>query len=197
MTDASEPTTQLSWDTAPDQFRSAHDKLRNDHQAVISERGKLEREVAMLRAGVDSTHPAFSYFNAGYEGKLITDDIKAEWAKIVGVTQQPTEPPAGEQPPPADDGTDPAAAEAMRRLQEERGKLRADAVAPGEEPTPDPEAEMLAVYHRSRAEGRPNVEAQRAGLQVAFDAAAAGDPRIVSDSATEAVAKWRRKHGYE
>jgi hypothetical protein len=56
---------------------------------------------------------------------------------------------------------------------------------------------MLAVYHRSRAEGRPNVEAQRAGLQVAFDAAVAGDPRIVSDSATEAVAKWRRKHGYE
>lgn len=196
MTDASEPTPQLSWDSAPDQFRSAHDKLRNDHQAVISDRAKLEREVAMLRAGVDSNHPAFSYFNAGYEGKLTTDDIQAEWTKIVGATQQPTEPPAGEQPP-SDDGTDPAAAEAMRQLQEERSKLRADATAPGEEPSPDPEAEMLAVYHRNRADGRPNVDAQRAGLQVAFDAAAAGDPRIVSDSAAEAAAKWRRKHGFE
>lgn len=205
MTDTSDNQTPptLNWESAPQQFREAHARTADELKKARDEAAStetLKREIAMLKAGVDSQHPAFTYFNAGYSGNLAPEDIRAEWTKITGATQAPQAPPEqGQQQPPAeavDDGSDPAAAQAAADLQAVRDQLGAG-VPPGEEPSPDPNTEMMSVFHAAQAAGDNRLTAQRKGLQVLMNAAVEGDPRVVSDTTSEHQEKWKRKHGEE
>lgn len=182
----------IDWSTAPGQLRDAHDAARKDAQAARGERDALQREVAMLRAGVDSEHPAYSYFNAGYKGELAPDDIKAEWAKITG--NQTTTPPAEGQAP-AQPSVPTEVADQLQALQDARSKLTGGATAPGTEPTPDPMDTALTTFHEARKGGDNQQQAMRKAFQVMFNAAAAGDQRIAFDSSEAQMDAWKREHG--
>jgi hypothetical protein len=188
-----EPAPVINWEGAPDQLRSAHDAAKTEAREAQAQRDNLAREVAMLRAGVDSEHPAFSYFNAGYQGELTPEDIKAEWAKITG-NQPTTSQPAGETPTPTP-GQPPSIEDQMRQLQEERQKLYSGATAPGQEPTPDPMDAALATFHDARKTGDNQQAAMRKAFQVIFDAAAAGDGRVAFSSTAEQMSAWKKRHG--
>lgn len=197
-TTTSESPPVIDWETAPAQLRDAHRAATQEAQTRAQERDALAREVAMLRAGVDSEHPAFSYFNAGYQGELTPDDIKAEWAKITGNQPPPgQQPPVGQEPPPQNYGNQrvPEIEDQLRQLQEERAKLYSGATAPGQEPTPDPMDTALTTFHEARKTGDNQQVAMRKAFQVIFDAAAAGDGRIAYGSTSEQMTAWKRKHG--
>lgn len=200
MTDPSEPI--LNWQDAPGQFRAAFDAQRNEldqarQQASANE--TLARENAMLHAGIDFEHPAASYFVAGYNGKLEVDDIKAEWEKIAGPPPGvPAAPPAAPGAPAVNaDGSDPAAVAQLQDLQNQRNQLGNGAVAPGEEPTPDPQDLMVQEFHADRAAGRTRAQAEVLGYDRMVERAVAGDQRLVSSSASEASAKWRARNGFD
>lgn len=201
--DPTTPPPTIDWTTAPEQLRTAHDKARKDAGQAREELATAQREIALLRAGVDAEHPAYSYFNAGYKGELSTDDIQAEWAKITGGQQQ-TPPPAGEQPPAGQpqgqqltpDGLTAEQAAQLQALQQARGTFNAGgAVAPGQEPSPDPMETALATFHQARTQGSNQEQAMRQAFQVMFDAAVAGDGRIAFDSADAQMRAWKQKHG--
>lgn len=197
MTDTSEPTPTLDWETAPDQFREAHknatDQL-NRLKEDAAERDKLRREVAMLRAGVDSQDPFYEYFTAGYSGKEDPEEIAAAWQKLRGTAQPPPLPGEEPEPTPTNEPSD-ELIESQRQLQEVRAKLRTNSVAPGEEPSPHPFDAALAVANQAKERGRTREQQTAAYLQTVFNAAVAGDERIVSKSSAEAKEKWRKRQG--
>lgn len=203
MTDtSSEPT--IDWSTAPEQLRAAYERTRQQleaAQAGSTEVPVLQRENAMLRAGIDMDHPAAPYFVQGYTGKLDADDIKAEWEKIAPATQganPPGQPPATPPAPPAnEDGSDPAVVAQLQDLQHQRQQLGTGGVTPGDEPSPDPQDQMLQDFQARRAAGRTRAQAEAEGYDDLIGMAVAGDQRVVSDSAVEATRKWRQRNGYE
>jgi len=200
LTDPSNPDL-LNWADAPGQFRAAFDAQRNELDQARQQANAndtLTRENAMLRAGIDLDHPAASYFTAGYSGKLEVDDIKAEWEKIAGPPPgTPATPPAVPGPPVNADGSDPAVVAQLQDLQNQRNQLGNGAVAPGEEPTPDPQDLMIQEFHADRAAGRTRAQAEVLGYDRMVERAVAGDQRLVSNSATEATAKWRARNGFD
>lgn len=201
-----EPTndTPLDWQTAPHEFRDAHAKQQQRIQELeqtAQRAAQLERQNAMLQAGVDMSHPAAAYFLDGYKGELDTDAIKAEWVKLAPPSETPpagdgqggeTTPPTGDgsTPPPSDNPT-----EEERQLQERLAALRSGSTPPGGEPSADPMDDAIHGYVEDRKQGATQVRAQRNALQKIFNAAAAGDERVVSNSAGEAKEKWEQRHG--
>lgn len=202
LTNTSEPV--IDWSTAPDQLRAAFERTQQqlqEAQASGSELEDLRRQNAMLMAGVDMTHPTAPYFMKGYDGELKVDDIKAEWEKIAGTqastqgANPPGQPPATPPAPPAnEDGSDPTVVAQLQDLQHQRQQLGTGGVAPGEEPSPDPQDKMLADYHVNRARGLNRNQSAALAIDGLIGAAVAGDPRVVSDSAVSATEKWRAKN---
>jgi hypothetical protein len=199
LSETSEPT--IDWATAPQQFREAFER---NQQTLQQERDRaaradqLERENAMLRAGVDPNHPAAEVFTNGYTGKLDVEDVKEAWAKIAG---QPA--PTPETPPVNADGSDPNVVAALSDLQANRNQLGNQGVIPGDEPTADPQTEMIQGFHADQKRGRTREQAMHLGIDRLFTRAAEGDERVVSNgssgasAAQQSVQKWREKQGFE
>lgn len=195
MTDIS-PT--LDWATAPDQFRSSFDNVKAQLEQAQQEAARadqLERQNAMLLAGVDMSHPAAATFVAGYSGPLEVDDVKAAWAPIGG-TPPPTPPPTTTAPPTNDDGSDPDVVAQQSALQAQRNQLSNGGTAPGDEPTADPQTAMIQRFQHGLSKGHPRDRAMNDGIAVLFEAAANGDPRVTSDSPEGSVRNWRQKNEF-
>lgn len=200
MTDTSEPT--IDWATAPAHFRAAFEAQAQrlaEQETRVANLDRTERENAMLRAGVDLEHPAAAIFVAGYTGKLDVDDVKAAWAPFAGSTP----PPAAETPPVNPDGSDPAVVAQLADLQNQRDRLGSGGTPVGEEPTADPQTEMIQDFHERRARGRNRDQAMAMGLDGLFARAAEGDPRVASSgapgitAAQQSVRNWREKQEFE
>lgn len=192
-----EPT--LNWEDAPGHFKEAHKRVRGELDKAREQLGEvdtLKRQNAFLRAGLDTEHPGFSFFDAGYTGKLDTDEIRQTWETTFG-SSTPAPPAADQEQPTNDDGSNPDVADQLTRLQQDRAKLHTDAVAPGEEPSPDPQVEAIRIFHQRQREGATRPQATGAAFDHIFAAANAGDPRVVSESAEEAQRKWRMRNGFE
>lgn len=187
----------LNWADAPEHFRAAHERLKSkltETEGKLPEVEALKRQNAFLRAGVDPEHPAFPFFDAGYNGKLDTEEIRSSWETLSGgATAQA---PATATAQTDNDGANPEIAAALQQLQQDRATLTTDATAPGEEPSPDPQREAIRIFHQRQAEGANRDQAAAAGFGHIFEAANAGDPRIVSDSAEEAQRKWMQRNGF-
>lgn len=195
MTDTS-PT--LDWATAPDQFRGAFENTKTQLEQAQQDAARadqLARENAMLKAGVDMSHPAAATFVAGYSGPLEVDDVKAAWEPIGG-TPPPTPPPTTTAPPTNDDGSDPIVVAQLNDLQAQRNQLSNGGTAPGEEPTVDPQTGMIQRFHHGLSKGHTRERATNDGLAVLFEAAANGDPRVTSDSPEGSVRNWRQKNEF-
>lgn len=199
----SEPT--LNWADAPGHFREAHERQRAELEQARQAGPALEaaqREIAMLRAGIDTTHPGYEMFAEKYSGKNDPAAIQEAWGAIFGATPPPTAPATEgtppEEPPPANaDGSNPEVVEQLTNLQNERNNLGTGATAPGEEPTLDPQTDGLATFHARRAAGANREQAMGSGLAKIFTAAAEGDARVVSDSYEKAKQNWITKNGIE
>ena len=193
----SNPEPVLNWADSPESFRTAHEQTKAklaETEGRLAEVDQLKRQNAFLRAGLDPEHPGYSFFDAGYTGKLETEDIRSTWNTTFGDTSKP--PAADQEQPPDPDGSDPEVAAQLSQLQQDRAKLTTDGTPPGEEPSPDPQQDAIAIFQRRQAEGATRDQAPAAAFTRIFEAANAGDERIVSHSAEEAQNKWKRKHGF-
>lgn len=144
-------------------------KAREAAEATAAESANDKRENVMLRAGIDLDTPLGQLFADGYKGELDKEAIKAAWG-VLGVTPSNETPTAD--PNANDDGS---SAEEIARQQREAA-LSNGGTQPGTEPTPDPYIDALQRYHDSG--GNQQTEAQVAGIQAIFDAAAKGDARV-------------------
>jgi len=200
LSDTSEPIA-IDWATAPQQFREAFERQRQQLDQAnqgLSSFEQTQRENVMLRAGVDMSHPAAEIFTNGYSGKLELDDVKEAWAKIAG-----TPAPTAETPPVNADGSDPNVVAALADLEKQRNQLGSGGTPPGEEPSVDPQSEMIQGFHADRQRGRTREQAMDLGLDRLFGRAAEGDERVVSTGASgisaaqQSVQKWRQREGFE
>lgn len=132
---------------------------------------KRDREVAFLRAGIDTDTKLGKLFLGSYDGDLTPDAIKAE-AKELGIT------PAGSPPPPSGEGEGLTPEE--KKASEERARLAAGSQDDGYTPPPgDPAAEGLAEFHRRIDKGTRREEAAAEFVSRQIDAAVRGDERVI------------------
>lgn len=165
-------------DNTPAGLRAALDRSRTRAQELetqLASTAALQREVAMLKAGIDLESPTGKLFVRAYDGPL--DDIekvKEAWAEVSPAVPPIQGEPAGEAPP-SNDGATPEELEQQRR----RAAVRGDAVPPGAEPSPDPWDQAYAVFHEEQRKGRRRADAGAAALTGVIQAALAGDERVL------------------
>ena len=75
-----------------DHIKALREKAKLADQ-VASEKSVLERKVAILEAGVNTTTPVGAMFLKSYDGELTTEAIKAAAAEVGLVEGQPTPEP--------------------------------------------------------------------------------------------------------
>jgi hypothetical protein len=92
--------------------------------------------------------------------------------------------------PPGPTPEEQAAADQRRNLQQARGALNAEAAPPGQEPDEDPIARGFALAdqsgHRRGSDGRAE-----AYIDAVFQAAQAGDPRVVHEGTIDDATRRR------
>jgi hypothetical protein len=190
----------IDWSTAPQQMREAFERQRQQLEEAntnLAELPQTQREIVMLRAGVDENHPAAETFMAGYSGKLELDDVREAWAKIAG-----TPAPTPNTPPVNADGSDPNVVAQLQALEAQRQQLSQGGTPPGDEPTPDPQEEMKETFMDARKRGRNRETSMAQGLDVLFTRAAEGDERVASAGApgvspsVQSVQKYRERQDY-
>lgn len=159
-------------------------KARTAAEETASTAPALAMENAMLRAGIDVDTPLGKMFATSYNGELDKTAITAAW-NALGVTPSSGGGGGGE-------GEDPTQEELERQ---ERERLLTDGrTPPGGEPKGDPYIQALGAYH-DEGGGRA-VEAQRAGLQVIMNEAAAGNPMVMNSGTidTDTRDRWLKEH---
>ena len=127
----------------------------------------LKRELALLKAGVDTDSAVGKMFAKGYEGELTKEAVTAAWSEI----SPNAEPPAAES---TDTVTDPA----ERAATQERTNL-ASGVSQTIEPTPDPREVGRAAGQKVVADGGSREDGMATHFQHLVAAAIAGDKRVI------------------
>ena len=146
------------------ELRDAADRGKKATQELDA----MKREMAFLKAGVDTDTKVGQLLYKAYDGELDTQSIQAEWSELV---------PAAAAPPPAEtvDATD-------TQIAEQRRELTGDSVPP-ENQTESP----YDVGHREFKEmmdaGRPKEDSAARFVHTVLEAAGGDkpDPRVLSD----------------
>jgi len=146
------------------ELRDAADRGKKATQELDA----MKREMAFLKAGVDTDTKVGQLLYKAYEGDLETDAIRAEWSELV---------PEAAAPPPAEtvDAID-------TQIAEQRQELAGDSVPP-ENQTESP----YDVGHREFKEmmdaGRPKEDSAARFVHTVLEAAGGDkpDPRVLSD----------------
>ena len=148
------------------ELRDAADRGKKASQEL----DQMKREMAFLKAGVDTDSKAGQLLFKAYDGDLDTDLIKAE-AEELGILKDAAPPP-----PP-----EPENSEADVRVAQERRDLAADQIAP-EKQTESP----YDVGHRQFQEmldaGRPKEDSAARFIHTVLEAASGDNPdsRVIS-----------------
>lgn len=181
-----------------DRVKAENDALRAD----VAAGQQAARELAFIKAGVDTESPVGELFVKAYSGELEPEAIKSSWVKLVPEPTT-TEPPAGGETPPAAE-TPPAEGltpEQLAAMRNDAANLNANSTPPGQEPkTPVGRAAMDAAFEaQGGVRARPSTgmgdKAANAALSVMFGRAAEGDPDAVfkapNESWADATDRWR------
>ena len=147
------------------QLREAADEGRR----ARAEADRLNRENAMLRAGVDLDSKAGQYFVKGYEGELTREAILAEAEAMQGVIRGATPAPTSDAAPVVEHDTS-------------QGQDRMDLAAGSAVPAPDqanPYAVAEQAWEDARKNGGTRESAAAAPLAVLLEAAQRGDRRVI------------------
>jgi len=137
---------------------------------AIQERDQLKREMAFLKAGVDTESKAGKLLFKAYDGELETDAIQVEWHELVPPLVAETQP---EPEPEVIDATD-------TQVAEERQALANDGVPP-ENQSENPYEQGHREFKEMVSAGRPNEDATASFVRTVIEAAARGDERVISD----------------
>ena len=154
-----------------DQAKNQRELARKakENEAAALERDAAKRELAFLKAGIDTDSPVGKLFTKAYDGELTAEAIKAA-ASEIGLTQEaPAEPPA-EQPPSEEE------------LHEQRLRQQlAQGTGPGQTPPPDPRQEAKDAVKSAKDNGDSDEKALASGFAVLREAATRGDDRVIID----------------
>jgi len=147
------------------ELRDAADRGRE----AIQERDQLKREMAFMKAGVDTDSKAGQLLFKAYDGELETESIQAEWQELV-----PTSAPV-EQPEQAQDTVN----EADTQVAEQRQALAEDSVSV-EASTQSPYEQGFQEFKKAYDEGSPKEDSAARFVHTVLEAASQGDERVIS-----------------
>jgi hypothetical protein len=145
------------------ELRDAADRGKQASQELSA----MKREMAFMKAGVDTDTKAGQLLYKAYDGDLETEAIKAEWLELVpGAAAPPSEPDI------ADD----------TRASQQRKDLTSDTVSP-ENQTESPYDAGHREFQQMIADGRPKDESAARFVHTVLEAASGAnpDPRVISD----------------
>ena len=148
------------------ELRDAADRGKKASQEL----DQMKREMAFLKAGVDTDSKAGQLLFKAYDGDLDTDLIKAE-AEELGILKDASPPP-----PP-----EPENSEADVRVAQERRDLVADQIAP-ENQTESPYDAGHRQFREMLDAGRPKEDSAARFIHTVLEAAGGDSPdsRVVS-----------------
>lgn len=146
----------------------SREDLRQLREAAkrASKLSAVERELVMLKAGVDVESPLGKMFVKAYEGELTPEKVREAWSQVAPLP--PSEPPA----PPA-----PPLTEAEKELAEATAKLTSEQTV--EPTTPDPKVSSLEAARKALAEGASLEDAGAVLIASRAKAALEGDKRVI------------------
>ena len=147
------------------ELRDAADRGRE----AIQERDQLKREMAFMKAGVDTDSKAGQLLFKAYDGELETESIQAEWQELV-----PTSAPV-EQPEQAQDTVN----EADTQVAEQRQALAEDSVSV-EASTQSPYEQGFQEFKKAYDAGTPKEDSAARFVHTVLEAASQGDERVIS-----------------
>ena len=147
------------------ELRDAADRGRE----AIQERDQLKREMAFMKAGVDTDSKAGQLLFKAYDGELETESIQAEWQELV-----PTSAPV-EQPEQAQDTVN----EADTQVSQQRQALAEDSVSV-EASTQSPYEQGFQEFKKAYDEGSPKEDSAARFVHTVLEAASQGDERVIS-----------------
>ena len=146
------------------ELRDAADRGKKASQELDA----MKREMAFLKAGVDTDTKAGQLLYKAYDGDLETEAIQAEWSELV---------PAAAAPPPVEtvDATD-------TQVSQQRQDLAGDSVPP-ENQTESPYDAGHREFRTMMDEGRPKEDSAARFVHTVLEAAGGADPdqRVLSD----------------
>ena len=147
------------------ELRDAADRGRE----AIQERDQLKREMAFMKAGVDTDSKAGQLLYKAYDGELETESIQAEWQELV-----PTSAPVVE-PEQAQDNVN----ETDTQVAEQRQALAEDSVSV-EASTQSPYEQGFQEFKTAYDAGRSKEDSAAKFVHTILEAASQGDERVVS-----------------
>ena len=131
---------------------------------------EMKREMAFMKAGVDTDTKAGQLLFKAYDGELDTESIQAEWQELV-----PTSAPV-EQPEQAQDTVN----EADTQVAEQRQALAEDSVSV-EASTQSPYEQGFQEFKEMYDSGSPKEDSAARFVHTVLEAASQGDERVLSD----------------
>tara|TARA_B100000287_G_scaffold271126_1_gene255281 strand:- start:42 stop:518 length:477 start_codon:yes stop_codon:yes gene_type:complete len=135
---------------------------------AIAERDLLKREVAFMKAGVDTDSKAGQLLFKAYDGELDTDSIKSEWQELA-----PSPDPVIE-PEPAKE----AITETDVKVMEER-KVLADESVSVEATTQSPYEQGFQEFKTAYDAGMSKEDSAARYVHTVLEAAGKGDERVI------------------
>jgi hypothetical protein len=148
------------------ELRDAADRGRE----AIQERDQLKREMAFMKAGVDTDSKAGQLLFKAYDGELDTEAIQVEWQELA-----PSSVPV-EQPEPAQDTVN----ETDTQVSQQRQALAEDSVSV-EASTQSPYDQGFQEFKTAYDSGRSKEDSAARFVHTVLEAAGQGDERVVSD----------------
>jgi len=147
------------------ELRDAADRGKKASQELDA----MKREMAFLKAGVDTDTKAGQLLYKAYDGDLETEAIQAEWSELV---------PAAAAPPPEPETVDAT----DTQVAEQRRDLAGDSVPP-ENQTESPYDAGHREFRTMMDEGRPKEDSAARFVHTVLEAAGGADPdqRVLSD----------------
>ena len=147
------------------ELRDAADRGKKATQELDA----MKREMAFLKAGVDTDTKAGQLLYKAYDGDLETEAIQAEWSELV---------PAAAAPPPEPETVDAT----DTQVAEQRRDLAGDSVPP-ENQTESPYDAGHREFKTMMDEGRPKEDSAARFVHTVLEAAGGADPdqRVLSD----------------
>ena len=146
------------------ELRDAADRGKKASQELDA----MKREMAFLKAGVDTDTKAGQLLYKAYDGDLETEASQAEWSELV---------PVAAAPPPTEtvDATD-------TQVSQQRQDLAGDSVPPGTQ-TESPYDAGHREFRTMMDAGRPKEDSAARFIHTVLEAAGGDkpDPRVVSE----------------
>lgn len=134
------------------------------------------RELAFVKAGIDTESPLGALFSAAYDGPLERDAIVEAWK---AVAPAPPAPPANDSTPPAGEATPPAGDDGAE-FERERQRLAQEGLGDtGTPPDRDPRRVAVETGQKLLSEGKSRDEAMAEAFSIIAGGAAAGDSRVI------------------